>query len=401
MNKKMIVAVCAMMLAGNTAFASTSYIYNQSIELPDANGNVLFSGNHDNPKDTTNFGPLPTGLQGTAYNDGAGNTLEYYKYADYADGTPNYCTRFTSTVDKYGQITFVGDDRTGGSVEIEFDAKFQGSLGMQWLLCGHDSEGNGQFLTLQEISDNKFTKYTGILNWLSSNRTVKENKWYHIKITYDLDKDVYTEEMTVDGKTFTLIEDEDGLKNTNGFYMFRFQMRNPKKSGTAEVCLDNLSIRHIAEHSPALHRDAVVTAVNNPSAVSMRIGINVNKNDATCFPFVYDDTIMYPLRFAAECYRADLDYNSQTGDINVYYNGKRSVFNKNSSVAQINGEAFDMKLSPQVKNDYIYIPLEAVAKTFGKNAYVDDEKYILMTDYVNVTDENFQKLKKVVWGDMN
>ena len=389
-------AACGIVVAGNSASASQSYIYNHGMKLPDIENTVLFASNHDNPNDTTSSGPLPTGLQGGQYNDGAGNTLEYYRYAMYEDGTPNYCTRFTSTERRFGQITFTSDDRATGTIALEFDAKFIGALNMQWLICGHNSAGSGVFFPLEEIDGGKLLKSAN-----ESFKGVSDNVWHHVKVTYNLDNATYTEEMTVNGETYVTVKDGEGLKNTNGFYMIRFQMRNSVSAGTAEAWLDNITITYMTEHSPKLHKDAVITAVDNPSAVVMRTGIKVNRTNPACTPIMQNNVIMYPLRFAADCYRAGIDYNAETGDVSVNYNGKSSVFNQNSSVALIDGEQVELGVRPAVRGGYTYVPLDMVARVFNKNAFVDDENYILLTNYENVTADKFEKLKKVVRGDMN
>lgn len=387
---------CAVAMAGTNVLAEQSYIYNRGTLLPEVENTILFKSNHDNPNDRTSSGPLPTGLQGGSYNDGAGNTLEYYKYDTYEDGTPNYCTRFTTTQNTWGQIAFTGDDRATGFVTLEFDAKFMGELNMQWLIFGHDSEGKGIVIPLQETSSGKFIKSKN-----SDCTNIRDGEWYHIKVKYDLDNDVYTEEMTVDGKTYTTIEKGEGLKNTRGFYMIRFQMRNYREIGKAEAWLDNITIVYETEHSPKLHKDAIITAVDNPHAVVLRTGININRDNNGCTPKLYNNTIMYPLRFLAECYRAKIGYDTASCDISINYNDKTAILNKNNTLAVINGETVDMGINPIVVDGYTYIPLDTAARIFEKNAFVNDENYIIITDYENVTKDKFEKLIKVARGDMD
>lgn len=131
---------------------------------------------------------------------------------------------------------------------------------------------------------------------------------------------------------------------------------------------------------------------------------NVNGENVTLSvaPYVQQpsNSMMIPLRFVSTALgipEENIQYNANTKEITINYNGTTVTFIANTNKLILNGESFDMYINnthpvyTEIKNGNTFIPLRALESAFGiKIDWESSTKTAIMTNTINSVDSNVE-----------
>ncbi len=131
---------------------------------------------------------------------------------------------------------------------------------------------------------------------------------------------------------------------------------------------------------------------------------NVNGENMTLSvaPYVQQpsNSMMIPLRFVSTALgipEENIQYNANTKEITINYNGTTVTFIANTNKLILNGESFDMSINnthpvyTEIKNGNTFIPLRALETAFSiKIDWDSNTKTAIMTNTINIVDENIE-----------
>lgn len=113
-------------------------------------------------------------------------------------------------------------------------------------------------------------------------------------------------------------------------------------------------------------------------AASVKVYVNGSKIDFDVFPEVVNGTTMLPVRYALEPLGVEFEWES--GKIEVYSDKKHITLNIGSNIAMVNGSPKVMPLPATVVNGRTLVPLRFIAEELGYDVDWDGERQIV---YIN------------------
>ncbi len=133
--------------------------------------------------------------------------------------------------------------------------------------------------------------------------------------------------------------------------------------------------------------DTVELVLDNPTALVNGEKMLVDNDDPNVKPYLNDaDRTLVPLRFIAEAFGADVDYDDKTREISIdmYDVGTEkhiSMFPDNADYTTETGETYTMDTAPVIENDRTMVPVRFIAEALGKYVdYYDGLVYISTID---------------------
>ena len=120
------------------------------------------------------------------------------------------------------------------------------------------------------------------------------------------------------------------------------------------------------------------TSVNARSEKKMTLVIN-NKVFERDF-IVKNDRIHIPLRLVSENLGADVNWKSDTSEVEILNKGKKIVFYINSNEYRIDNMVYTIDSAPFILKDTTYVPARALANAMGANLEWNEEKFYCAID---------------------
>lgn len=120
------------------------------------------------------------------------------------------------------------------------------------------------------------------------------------------------------------------------------------------------------------------TSVNAMSEKKMTLVIN-NKVFERDF-IVKNDRIHIPLRLVSENLGADVNWKSDTSEVEILNKGKKIVFYINSNEYRIDNMVYTIDSAPFILKDTTYVPARALANAMGANLEWNEEKFYCAID---------------------
>lgn len=120
------------------------------------------------------------------------------------------------------------------------------------------------------------------------------------------------------------------------------------------------------------------TSVNARSEKKMTLVIN-NKVFERDF-IVKNDRIHIPLRLVSENLGADVNWKSDTSEVEILNKDKKIVFYINSNEYRIDNMVYTIDSKPFILKDTTYVPARALANAMGANLEWNEEKFYCAID---------------------
>ncbi len=102
-------------------------------------------------------------------------------------------------------------------------------------------------------------------------------------------------------------------------------------------------------------------------------------------PFIFNGRTMVPLRFISESIGAVVDWDSVVRIVTITLedsSGSKKILklSPDSTLASLNGKAYEMDTPPVIKNDRVYVPIRFIMEAFGANVeWNSTERKVLIT----------------------
>ena len=136
-------------------------------------------------------------------------------------------------------------------------------------------------------------------------------------------------------------------------------------------------------------KKAFLTKIDNPGALARTVEILLDRYNKRVYPVEENGKRYLPLRFVSDCLRAKLSYDNETGLITINY--KDSIISILNGVITVDGSVYSADVPPRIYENRCYLSVKTLADIFNTNMYYDD-KYTLITDYADVSEQDFNVL---------
>jgi len=106
-------------------------------------------------------------------------------------------------------------------------------------------------------------------------------------------------------------------------------------------------------------------------------------------PFIYNNRTMVPLRFISESIGAIVEWDSIVRIVTITLedsSGSKKILklSPDSSVASLNGKAYQMDTPPVIRNDRVYVPIRFIMEAFGAKVEWNEKERKILISYPGV-----------------
>ncbi len=115
----------------------------------------------------------------------------------------------------------------------------------------------------------------------------------------------------------------------------------------------------------AERRSETVITMQTENPVMQVNGIDVSIDDSGTAPVIRDGRTLMPIRAFAESIGANVVWNGSQRTVLITYNGKRTQLTIDSEIAYVDYEAKTLDVPPAIINDRTFLPIRFVAESFG------------------------------------
>lgn len=394
--KKKWMPYLAGMLAGSVivsqaAFADTTEIINRTdLPAPEYKESVIFQSGANNPNETTRYEGVPNLL--------FTSPIGFASYLKLGEG--NYCTQLKSGAGN-PYINFTDRGITEGTYIISMDiAKTSTHAATQFLLFGTTTEGANKLCNVFNMKTDGTIGFDSAAKGIVTENyekikkynvadTPNENTWLKVKLEVnpkEMTYDLYINEWLICDDTVISDITKSELSNVKGW---RVQQNN--SSVSTATFLDNYYVGYLPEYNTELCKGGILNWIDKSDAVVRRIPIKTDRYRQSVVPSVMNGTPYIPLRYIADCHRADIGYDESTGIVSVGFNGKLYTLRDGSNILNADGREITMDSAAVMREDCTLVPVSAAAKMFDTNVYYDGSR-IFFTNYSELSDEEFDAL---------
>lgn len=112
--------------------------------------------------------------------------------------------------------------------------------------------------------------------------------------------------------------------------------------------------------------------IGSPNAYLDRKMSKIDDNDANVFPIIINDRTLVPVRFIAESFGLNADYNSASKVVTLKNQSCNISLTIGQTAYTVNGETSELDVPAEIINDRTMIPLRAMAEAIGKQVYYEN-----------------------------
>lgn len=161
-------------------------------------------------------------------------------------------------------------------------------------------------------------------------------------------------------------------------------------SGTIDVNSEAIpAFKQVSESSVADVRDAVCLKLGTPYALVRQKQTPIDPDNKEVVPFVVNNRTLVPVRFIAESFGADVDWNQETQTVTIKKDSDTITLVLGSNILNKNGTDIEIDVPAEAYNYRTMLPLRAVTENLGKEVFWDDMGLIIISDNeINYTKEN-------------
>lgn len=247
----------------------------------------------------------------------------------------------------------------------------------------------------------KFNYWIGVGTWLDENQfdyypndddpnyymeydTTKVVIEDALELTVDIPDNLVTdkESLLVKGKTNrdakVTINDIEVLVSSSGYFA---KIINLKQG-------ENLIVVRAfdsAGNSKEIKRKVILSkSVSNKVTIELFVGkkiakINGIQKEIDASPFIQNGRTLVPIRFIAEAFGADVQWDSSTKTVRIYLSSKniKIILQINNKISYVNDQKIILDVPPIIKDGRTFVPIRFIAESFGAEVKWDgNEKKI-------------------------
>lgn len=391
--KKIVCALLAMsflILSATAAFGYESYITNTRQTCPVYEAILVAGGDMNDPKAAARYEGIPNPFVGGTNGLGKGT----YGYEKISEG--NYCTRLSASSGAGPYIGHYDSYRITGTIFVEFDFKVDKGKGkFEVGFWGKTPDGGKSvFNTLLFIDENRKLTVPQITNQenYEEYETFPVNEWFKCKAVIDIKHSKCSVFIAPAGKEYVELSLDVPMpgKDSVGYSQFRISYYAiTSETSTTSCFVDNLYIKYNVGYNKDLLKKAFLTKIDEPGALARTVEILIDRYNKRVYPMEEEGKRYLSLRFVSDCLRAKLSYDNATGLITINHNDR--IISILNGVITVNGNVYSPDAAPRIYENRCYLSVKTLADIFNTNMYYDD-KYTLLTDYADVTEQDFNVL---------
>lgn len=134
--------------------------------------------------------------------------------------------------------------------------------------------------------------------------------------------------------------------------------------------------------------ESVKLVANCPTALVNGVPKRIDNDDANVVPVINsDDRTMVPIRFIAEAFNAQVDWDADAQLVTISKDGKTIEMPIGSSTFTVDGVQNTMDTAAVIENDRTLVPLRAVSEALALNVFYYDGLIVVSDLEVEMTDE--------------
>ena len=126
--------------------------------------------------------------------------------------------------------------------------------------------------------------------------------------------------------------------------------------------------------------ESVALLIGSPKAIAKGKSAFVDPDNTNVQPLISDGRTLVPVRFIAESFGADVDWNGDTKTVTVKNNGKEISLTLGSAEITVDGKKSELDVPAQSIEGRTMVPLRAIVEALGKEVFWDDKGLIVMSD---------------------
>ena len=139
--------------------------------------------------------------------------------------------------------------------------------------------------------------------------------------------------------------------------------------------------------------DCVVLDIDNKNALVDNVKKQIDETDEKVAPVIVGDRTLVPLRFIAEGFGADVQWDDATRTVTITLGDKIIKMPIDSSTYELSGRTFNLDVPARIMNGRTMVPVRVVAESLDKQVFWDNKGLIIigdMTDYWNSADDKYR-----------
>ncbi len=126
--------------------------------------------------------------------------------------------------------------------------------------------------------------------------------------------------------------------------------------------------------------ESVALLIGSPKAIAKGKSTFVDPDNTNVQPLISDGRTLVPVRFIAESFGADVDWNGDTKTVTVKNGGKEINLTLGSAEITVDGTKSALDVPAQSIEGRTMVPLRAIVEALGKEVFWDDKGLIVMSD---------------------
>ena len=133
--------------------------------------------------------------------------------------------------------------------------------------------------------------------------------------------------------------------------------------------------------------DALVLKIGSPDAICDNEYKAIDPMNLFVSPYISQGRTMLPLRFVAEHFGAEVDWDEANSTATIQVGGKTVKFAKDAKQYEVNGEMKTLDVPPEITEDRFMLPIRAFCETVMEKQVFWDDELIIISDKENILDK--------------
>ncbi|MGB9878927.1 MAG: stalk domain-containing protein, partial [Candidatus Pelagibacter ubique] len=252
----------------------------------------------------------------------------------------------------------------------------------------------------------KFNYWVGVGSWLDENEfdyypndddpnyymeydTTREIIEDALILTVDLPDNLVTDKNTllVKGKTSkdarVTINNEEVLVSSSGYFAKVVNLKSGENIISIKA-VDN------AGNTKEVKKKITLSKESGKVIIELFVGkkiatINGVSKEIDAPPFIKDGRTLVPIRFIAEAFGAEVQWDGTTKTVKIYLNSKniKIILQIDNKIAYVNDNKFILDVPPLITNGRTFVPIRFIAESFGAEVRWDGNLKKITIIYLN------------------
>lgn len=159
-----------------------------------------------------------------------------------------------------------------------------------------------------------------------------------------------------------------------------FRFTNNSSGTQLQNTFKNIDVENIGLSQRKLIRNSLALKIGSNAAFIQNSAKYIDKDNAKVKPEIINDRTMVPLRFIAESFGADVNWNGAAREVSISLDDINIKMNIDKTQYTVNGVAKELDVPAMILNDRTMVPLRAVSESLNKEVYWNDCGLIIVSN---------------------